>query len=60
MEGASGMSMTESWDLGSQGNSGAFGGGGATAVGDPFGGEAVNQETWSGRMPPQDPDAEQR
>src|ERR1700710_1094960 len=59
MEGASGMSMTESWDLGSQGNSGAFGGGGATAVGDPFGGDSVNQETWSGRMPPQDSDAEQ-
>jgi replicative DNA helicase len=44
------MSMTESWDLGSQG---------ATGFGDPFGGESGNQETWSGRMPPQDPDAEQ-
>jgi replicative DNA helicase len=53
------MSMTESWDLGSQGNSSAFGGGGATALGDPFGGDSVNQETWSGRMPPQDSDAEQ-
>jgi replicative DNA helicase len=35
---------------------------GGTGFGDPFGSAgdgAVNQETWSGRMPPQDPDAEQ-
>jgi replicative DNA helicase len=43
------MSMTESWDLGA----------GSAGFGDPFGGEAVNQEAWSGRMPPQDSDAEQ-
>ena len=51
------MSMTESWDLGSQGSSGM-----GTGFGDPFGGSeggTSNQETWSGRMPPQDPDAEQ-
>ena len=50
------MSMTESWDLGSQGDSGL---GSSAGFADPFGGESVNQETWSGRMPPQDPDAEQ-
>jgi replicative DNA helicase len=49
------MSMTESWDLGSPSSSGM----GSTGFGDSFGGEAANQETWSGRMPPQDPDAEQ-
>jgi replicative DNA helicase len=49
------MSMTESWNIGAQGSSGL----GASDFGDPFGGEPVNQETWSGRMPPQDSDAEQ-
>ena len=51
------MSMTESWDARrcSLRESESW----TDAFGDPFGGEAVNQETWSGRMPPQDSDAEQ-
>ena len=39
------MSMTDSW--------------GGVAGLEGFGGESGNQEAWSGRMPPQDPDAEQ-
>jgi replicative DNA helicase len=51
--GATGVAMSESWDAGSWSDSGA-------AATYSFGDDpAGNQEHWSGRMPPQDPAAEQ-